>query len=144
MGSVRSVLGGKTAVTVLTTPPETMVFDAIALMATHSIGALVVTDNDAVVGMITERDYLRKIALQGRSSRDTPVRAIMSAPVITVSHSDTIDRCMELMTEHRIRHLPVVEGGVLVGIVSIGDCVKQKVKEQGAEIEHLQDYISGR
>jgi CBS domain-containing protein len=143
MGTVRSILAGK-ADTVLTTSKEAMVFDAIGVMAENGVGALVVTEGDAVVGIVTERDYLRKVALEGRSSRETPVQAIMSSPVVVVSRALTIEQCMGLMTEHRCRHLPVVQDGELVGIISIGDCVKQIAKEQKDEIAHLTEYIGGR
>ncbi len=143
MGTVRSILAGK-ADLALATSKETMVFDAIGVMASHAVGALVVTQDDLVVGIVTERDYLRKVALKGLSSKDTPVATIMSSPVVTVERTDSIDRCMALMTTHRCRHLPVVQDDKLVGVISIGDCVKQMVKEQKQEISFLSDYIGGR
>ncbi len=143
MGTVRSILAGK-ADAVLTTSKETMVFDAIGVMAENGVGALVVVEGDAVVGIVTERDYLRKVALEGRSSKETTVASIMSSPVVVVSKTLRIEQCMGLMTGHRCRHLPVVEDGELVGIISIGDCVKQLVKEQKDEIHYLSEYIGGR
>lgn len=143
MGAVRSILAGKADV-VLTTSREAMVFDAIGVMAEHGVGALVVTDGTAVVGIVTERDYLRKIALEGLSSRDTPVASIMSSPVVVVEKTHSIEQCMALMTEHRCRHLPVVQESRLVGVISIGDCVKQLLKEHKAEIHYLTEYIGGR
>ncbi|MCO4773275.1 MAG: CBS domain-containing protein [Deltaproteobacteria bacterium] len=144
MGTVRNILAGKDKDSILTTTEERTVYEAIAFMAENRVGALVVVQAAAVVGMITERDYLRKVALQGRSSKETPVSAIMSSPVVTVSSTDTVDHCMALMTENRCRHLPVVTAGRLVGLISIGDCVKQVVREQKEEIGFLEDYIGGR
>ncbi len=143
MGNVRNILGGKTTTRALTTTKQTMVFDAIGVMAEHGVGALVVTEGDSVVGIVTERDYLRKVALQGRSSKETPVEDIMSSPVIVVDRQASIEHCMQLMTTHRCRHLPVVDGGALVGVISIGDCVKRLVREQKDEIGFLNEYISG-
>ncbi len=143
MGTVKRILARKADVA-LTTTEGAMVFDAIRVMAERGVGALVVTEGDLVVGIITERDYLRKVALEGRSSKETAVGAIMSSPVVTVGQGDTIDHCMELMTRHRFRHLPVVEDDQLVGVISIGDCVKQLLKEHKDEISHLAEYIGGR
>jgi CBS domain-containing protein len=144
MGTVRSILASKTIDQLLTTTREELVFDAISVMAENSIGSLVVVDGDEVVGIVTERDYLRKVAVQGRSSRETPVSTIMSSPVITVLMSATIERCMTLMTANRCRHLPVLgDDGGLIGVVSIGDCVKRMVQEQKDEINFLNEYIAG-
>lgn len=144
MGDVRRILLGKPSKETLTTGPTTTVFEAIGVMAEHGVGALVVTREAAIVGIVTERDYLRKVALQGRSSRETPVSEIMSSPVHTVGQRTTIEQCLALMTAKRCRHLPVVdERGHLVGVVSIGDCVKQLVREQKDEIEFLNQYIGG-
>ena len=121
--------------------PHATVFDAVARMVRHGVGALVVTEDDCVLGIITERDYLRKIAIEGRTSRTTMVHEIMSSPVVAVRPSDDLNACLALMTERRLRHLPVVDGGRLIGIVSIGDLVKRKVVEQQGEIERLVDYI---
>jgi len=123
--------------------PGEPVLAAIRAMAQHGIGALLVVDGDALVGVISERDYARKIILNNRSSSDTPVRDVMTASVITVSPADSVDTCMRLCTDSRIRHLPVVDGGKLVGVVSIGDLVKAVISEQGAQIEQLQRYIAG-
>jgi CBS domain-containing protein len=120
-----------------------MVFDAIQLMADKNVGALPVVDNGQLVGMISERDYTRKVALKGRSSKDTPVREIMSHEVVTVNVADTISECMRLMTDSRIRHLPVMEGKKMMGLVSIGDLVRGIISAQTATIEFLEKYITG-
>lgn len=123
--------------------PDEPVLAAVRLMADHYIGALLVMRGDELVGIVSERDYARKIILQNRASADTPVRDIMSAPVVTVRPSDTTDTCMRICTERRVRHLPVVEGGKVVGVLSIGDLVKAVISEQSQQIEHLQRYIAG-
>ena len=123
--------------------PNSMVFDAIQLMADKNVGALPVVDNGQLVGMISERDYTRKVTLKGRSSKDTPVREIMSHEVVTVKEADTISECMRVMTDSRIRHLPVMEGKKIIGLVSIGDLVRGIISAQTATIEALEKYISG-
>ena len=122
---------------------EARVYDALKLMAEKDVGALVVLDGQRVVGIISERDYARKVILRGRSSADTPVWQIMSSPVTTVSPDEDTERCMQLMTERRIRHLPVIEHGKMIGIVSIGDLVKAVIDEQRQTIEQLERYIAG-
>lgn len=119
------------------------VLTALKLMADRHIGALLVLDNGQLVGIISERDYARNVILKGRSSDTTPVRDIMSAPVITVDPADSVETCMRLCTDSRVRHLPVIDAGKLIGVVSIGDLVKAVISEQGAQIEHLQRYIAG-
>lgn len=119
------------------------VFDAISLMADLNIGAVLVRQNDAIAGIFTERDYLQKIALKDRSSKETRVVDVMTAPVISVKPSDTVDDCLETMTNCRCRHLPVVAGDKLLGIVSIGDLVKVIVDEKESQIEQLNQYIAG-
>lgn len=123
--------------------PDEPVLAAVRLMADHYIGALLVMRDDELVGIVSERDYARKIILQNRASAETPVRDIMSTPVITVQPDDTTDTCMRICTERRVRHLPVVDGGKVVGVLSIGDLVKAVISEQSQEIEHLQRYIAG-
>ncbi|ODU43361.1 CBS domain-containing protein [uncultured Aquimonas sp.] len=142
MHSIRQILEGKTAQVVCVTE-QTPVLEVIRLMAEHAIGSVLVMRGDALVGIATERDYARKVILKGRSSQDTPVADIMSSPVITVSPGEDIRRCMQIVTEKRIRHLPVVEGGDVVGLISIGDLLKWVIREQEQEIEQLQQYIAG-
>jgi CBS domain-containing protein len=116
---------------------------AIQQMADRHVGALPVTRDGDLVGVVSERDYARKVILLGRSSAETPVWQIMSSPVVTVSPDDGVRQCMQLMTERRIRHLPVVEGGRMVGMISIGDLVRVVIEEQDQTIEHLERFISG-
>jgi CBS domain-containing protein len=124
--------------------PDESVFQAISLMADKGIGALVVIAAERLVGIISERDYARKVVLHGKSSRDTPVRDIMTSPVVSVSPDQTVDDCMRLVTTKRIRHLPVVQGEKVVGVVSIGDLVQRVISTQGETIQYLQEYIVGR
>jgi CBS domain-containing protein len=123
--------------------PEASVFDALKLMADKNIGALLVMEGEEVAGIITERDYARKIVLMSRSSKQTPVREIMTSAVMYVRPDQTSEECMVLMTENRLRHLPVIDGGRLLGIISIGDLVKDIIAEQRFTIEQLEHYISG-
>jgi CBS domain-containing protein len=128
---------------VWTTSPDRMVYEAIHFMGQKNIGALVAIENGTVIGILSERDYSRKVVLQGRTSRDTTVGEILSRPAITVDSKDGIEKCMKLMTEHRIRHLPVVDGGLLVGLVSMGDLVSWVMQSQHHTIQQLHGYISG-
>ena len=123
--------------------PTDTVLAALGVMAEHDIGAVVVLDGDALAGILTERDYARKVVLAGRSSKDSPVRAIMTSDVVCVPGNRSIDDCMALMTERRVRHLPVIEGGRVVGLVSIGDLVKATIDEQEFTISQLKNYIAG-
>lgn len=123
--------------------PEDPVIEAIRVMAEKHIGALPVVQGNQLVGIVSERDYARKVILLGRSSADTPVWQIMSAPVTTVSPEEEVHRCMEIMTEQRIRHLPVVERGKMIGMISIGDLVKAVIDEQQQTIDQLERYIAG-
>lgn len=123
--------------------PTASVFDAIKMMDEHNIGALPVLQGGRLAGMFSERDYTRKVMLRGRTSRETQVGEIMSRDPVTVSPADTVSHCMELMTESRVRHLPVVENGRLLGILSIGDLVKWIISAQTATIEHLTRYVFG-
>jgi len=143
MTSAAQVLKSKPRQTVESVAPSTSVFDAVKLMAEKNIGALLVMENVSIVGIITERDYARKVVLLGRSSKETPVRDIMSSPVMYVRPDQTNEECMALMTENRLRHLPVVDQGKLIGLVSIGDLVKEIISEQKFIIEQLEHYITG-
>jgi len=127
---------------VVTVGRDAPVLEAIRLMAEHHIGAVLVMNGDELVGIASERDYARKVILQGRSSSDTPIGLIMSTPVICVTPSDSIADCMSIMTERHVRHLPVLDGSRLVGVVSIGDLVKELIEEQKQEITYLQAYIA--
>jgi CBS domain-containing protein len=142
MRLVKHLLEGKSGA-IHSIAPDKPVLDAIRLMADKYIGALLVMRGDELIGIVSERDYARKVILKGRSSADTPVSDIMTAPVISVAPGDSAHRCMRLMTERRIRHLPVVEGAKVVGMLSIGDLVKAVIDEQAAELEQLQRYIVG-
>ena len=124
-----------------TVSPNTTVFDALILMAEKDIGALLVVANDNVVGIFSERDYARKIILHGKSSKDTEVQEIMTPEVLCISPSQSVNKCMALMTDKRIRHIPVLDNGRLVGVISIGDVVKAIIAEQQILIDHLEDYI---
>lgn len=121
--------------------PEATVLDSIKIMAEHGVGALVVVSENRVAGILSERDYARKVILHGRSSQDTAVREIMTAKVVTVRPEQTVEECMALMTDKRIRHLPVVDGGALVGIVSIGDLVREVIADREETIKQLESYI---
>lgn len=142
MRTVRQLLDAKSPA-IHAIRPEAPVLDAIRLMADAHIGAVLVMDGPRLVGILSERDYARKVVLQGRSSADTPVRDIMTARVFTAMPADTSDRCMQVMTEHRIRHLPVLDGDDVVGVVSIGDLVKAVIEDQRVELDSLQRYIAG-
>lgn len=120
------------------------VYEAVRSMVSHNSGSLLVVDGVEIRGIITERDYLREIVLKGRTSKSTEVREIMTSNVICVGPNDSIDDCMAIMTEKRIRHLPVLDGGRLAGIISIGDVVRQLAKDQRAQIRYLSDYIMGK
>ena len=144
MTTVADILKSKADPAVHTIGPAASVFEAVGLMAQKNIGALLVVEHDEVVGMLTERDYARKVALMARSSRDTPLRDIMTRPVMYVQPHHTSAECMALMTENRLRHLPVMDGGKLIGLISIGDLVKDIISEQKFIIEQLEHYISGQ
>jgi CBS domain-containing protein len=142
MKTVRQLLQGK-GYTVWSIAPDASVFEALQLMAEKNVGALPVLEAEYLVGMFSERDYARKVILKGKSSKETPVREIMTHKVIHVQPDQNIRDCMALMTDNRVRHLPVLEAGQLIGIVSIGDVVKAIISEQESVIEHLESYIMG-
>jgi CBS domain-containing protein len=140
---VGAILGTKSPQT-YSVAPQQSVYEAIQEMANRGVGALLVISAGKPVGMISERDYARKVILKGRGSKETTVEEIMSTPVISVGPNTTVDECMSIMTVKRIRHLPVMNGDSVVGMISIGDLVRWIVAEQAVAIEHLESYISGR
>lgn len=142
IGTIREILHQKGG-TVLSIDPNAMVFDAIQMMADKNVGALLVTEKGKLVGIISERDYTRKVALKGKSSKQTPVKEILSSHVVYVTASHTVEECMRLMTEHRIRHLPVLEADKIIGVVSIGDLVNWIISAQTSTIQQLETYITG-
>ncbi len=129
---------------ILSVEPETAVFEALQLMAEKNVGALLVREGERLVGIFSERDYARKVILKGKSSKEVPVREIMSSHVLYVRPEQTIEDCMALMTDKRVRHLPVLEDQKVVGVISIGDVVKDIISEQQFMLEQLQNYITGR
>lgn len=140
---VRSVLADKGSA-IWSVPPDATVYEALILMAEKDVGALPVIAGGMLAGIFSERDYARKVALMGRSSKEMKITEIMTGDVITITPDHTVEECMRIVTEHRIRHLPVIEGDRLVGIISIGDLVNAIISEQAATIEHLSGYISGK
>lgn len=143
MTNVAQVLSDKVHQAVYTIRPDSTVLEAISLMAEKGIGALVVTHEDSVIGILSERDYTRKIALMQRTSFDTTVNEIMTPKVITVTSATSVEDCLALMTDRHLRHLPVVENDKLIGLISIGDLVKAAMEDQRKLIDQLQQYISG-
>ena len=143
MTVIAEILKSKSDANVYRVAPTDTVFDAVSLMADKGIGALLVMEGDTIVGIITERDYARKIALMGRTSVETVVREVMTTSVLCVRSSQTSEQCMQLMTDKRLRHLPVVDDGRLVGMISIGDLVKDIISEQKFIIGQLEHYITG-
>jgi CBS domain-containing protein len=143
MKTAASIVGFKPDQTVYTVSPAATAQEAARLMADRNIGALVVMDRDEVVGIVSERDYVRKLVPTARPAYQTPVRDIMSSPVMYVHPHRTSDECMALMTDSRLRHLPVMDGGKLIGLISIGDLVKATISEQQFIIEQLEHYITG-
>jgi CBS domain-containing protein len=141
-GSVSAILAHKGSA-VWSIAPNATVFDAIQLMADKNVGALPVLENGKLMGIISERDYTRKVILKGKSSKETPVRDIMTVELVTAHPGDSISECMHVMTEKRVRHLPVMEGVEMVGLVSIGDLVRRIISAQTATIDNLEKYITG-
>jgi CBS domain-containing protein len=142
-GKVSAILAQKKVSTVWSIGPNAMVIDAIQLMDDKNVGALPVVENGTLVGIVSERDYTRKVILKGRSSKETPVSDIMTHQLLTVNPSDSVTECMRIMTEKRVRHLPVLEGNNLVGILSIGDVANWFISAQTATIDNLERYVTG-
>ena len=142
MGKVRNILEGK-GNNVFSVEPTTIVYQAIETMAQKNIGGLLICENGKLVGIFTERDYARKLILKGKSSKDTPIKDLMTANLVTVTPETTIDDCMRAMVGRHIRHLPVLDNGNLLGLISIGDVVQFVIEEQKGIIEHLEHYITG-
>jgi CBS domain-containing protein len=143
MAQINELLEGKGR-EVIRIASDATVFDAVKLMVDRNVGALLVTDGDEITGIFTERDYLRRIAVEGRTSRETAVREVMSAPVVVITPETSVEESMAMMSERRIRHLPVVDEGGLVGMISIGDLVRHQSKQQTFQIQYLTDYITAR
>ena len=143
MSTVSEIISGK-GDAVHTIERDKTVFEAIRLMVNANVGSLIITDGDTICGIFTERDYLRRIVLEGRTSKDTPVIEVTTERLVVVEPSRSIEECMSMMTSERIRHLPVIDEGKLIGLVSIGDLVKHLSREREAEIRYLTEYIAGK
>ena len=143
MRTVNDILQEKGA-EVYSIAPDAKVYDALQMMADKNVGALMVIENDSTVGLVSERDYARKIVLKGKLSKDVPVRDIMTTEMVCVHPNEDVERCMELMTNKRVRHLPVFEGDRLMGLVSIGDIVNTIIRHKEEIIEQLENYIKGK
>lgn len=141
-GNISEILGQKGAA-VWMIPPDATVFEAIQMMADKNVGALLVTDHAKLLGIISERDYTRKVAIRGKSSKELKVREILSPKVVHVAPTHSVEQCLRLMTEHRVRHLPVLDGEKIAGVISIGDLVNWIISTQTATISQLETYISG-
>ncbi len=143
MYTVKDILGNK-GHEVITVSPDAIVYDALKKMAGHNIGAVIVVEDDKVLGIFSERDYARKIVLMGKTSRESKVGEFMQDVVYAVKLSTTVNECMQIMTEKRVRHLPVLEDEKLVGVISIGDVVNKTIQDQNNKINQLEDYIVGK
>ncbi len=141
-GTIEAILAQK-GTDIFSVPADAMVFEAVELMANKNVGALLVVEDDRLVGLISERDYTRKVMLRGKKSRETKVREIMSSGLTVVTPREPVENCLRMMTDKRVRHLPVLEGDAIRGIISIGDLVKWVIATQSAAIQHLEMYISG-
>ena len=141
MGKVRNILRSKNEI-FFTVPPDITVYHALELMCQRNIGAIIIEENGRLSGIFTEHDYARKVALKGRSSKDTLIRELMTLDPMTVNSENTVEECMALMTDMHIRHLPVVDCGSLIGVVSVGDLIRYINEEQRTIIEHLESYIT--
>ena len=141
-GTVESVLKQKKT-DLWSVPPETKVYDVVQLMADKNIGALLVIEGKTLIGIATERDYARKVVLKGKSSKETPVRDILTLPMVKAKPSNTVDECLRLMTENRVRHLPILDGETIAGVVSIGDLVNWVISAQDVTIKQMENYIAG-
>jgi signal-transduction protein with cAMP-binding, CBS, and nucleotidyltransferase domain len=143
-GTASHILNSKASSSVWSISPDALVFEAVQMMDFKNIGVLLVVEDGRIAGMLSERDYTRKIILRGKSSRETRVREIMSSPAVVVDPQKPVDECLRLMTEQKVRHLPVVDGDRIVGVLSIGDLVNWVITSQSATIDNLEGYISGR
>jgi CBS domain-containing protein len=141
-GTIEAILAQK-GTEIFSVSPDATVFEAVELMANKNVGALLVVENDKLVGLISERDYTRKVMLRGKKSRETKVREIMSSDLTVVTPREPVENCLRMMTDKRVRHLPVLDGETIRGIISIGDLVKWVIATQSAAIAHLEMYISG-
>jgi CBS domain-containing protein len=141
-GTIEAILAQK-GTEIFSVSPEALVFEAVEVMANKNVGALLVVENDKLVGLISERDYTRKVMLRGKKSRETRVREIMSSDLTVVTPREPVENCLRMMTDKRVRHLPVLDGETIRGIISIGDLVKWVIATQSAAIQHLEMYISG-